>query len=107
MPFGKMIITLDDVSFHVHLPIRDDFWDPRRGYDEEGAIDYAIKFLGVGLEEVIKHIRVCMGAYYKMEWMCDLFMHHRVANQLNFFSRAYMIMLLGATIFSNKRHLLL
>ena len=75
MPFGEMSITLDDVSCLLHLSIRGVFWSPQ-DVTEEVVVDYLVVSHG----EAQTHVRRCKGSYYKLEWLYDLFVHHRAAN---------------------------
>lgn len=43
-----------------------------------------------------------MGAYYKLEWLYNLFIENRVASKWACATRAYMLMLEGCTIFVDK-----
>ncbi|XP_058742850.1 protein MAIN-LIKE 1-like [Vicia villosa] len=102
MPFGEMTITLDDVSCLLHLPIKGEFWDPPSNITEEYAIALAVDMLGVPFEEAALEVRACRGAYYKLEWMHTLFTRHRAASRFDCAARAYMMMLVGCTIFADK-----
>ncbi|KAI5435105.1 hypothetical protein KIW84_021798 [Lathyrus oleraceus] len=75
MPFGEMRITLDDVACLLHLPIRG---------------------------QAQSHVRSCRGSYYKLEWLYDLFVQHRAASSWAYATRAYLLMLVGSTIFADK-----
>lgn len=67
MPFGDMTITLDDVSYLLHLSIMGDLWNSLLSMNEEGSIDYAIDLLGVPLEETILVVHARKSLYYKLE----------------------------------------
>ncbi|KAI5396362.1 hypothetical protein KIW84_062532 [Lathyrus oleraceus] len=101
MPFGEMSITLDDVACILHLPIRGVFWSPR-DVSEEVAIELAVDYLGVSRGQAQSHVRSCRGSYYKLEWLYDLFVHHRAASSWAYATRAYLLMLVGSTIFADK-----
>ncbi|KAI5426758.1 hypothetical protein KIW84_032253 [Lathyrus oleraceus] len=79
MSFGEMSITLDDVACLLHLPIR-----------------------GVSQGQAQSHVRSCRGSYYKLEWLYDLFVQHRAASSWAYATRAYLLMLVGSTIFADK-----
>ncbi|KAI5401504.1 hypothetical protein KIW84_066105 [Lathyrus oleraceus] len=74
MPFGEMSITLDDVACILHLPIRGIFWSPQ-DVTEEVAVELAVDYLGVSRGQAQSH------AYA---------------------TRAYLLMLVGSTIFADK-----
>ncbi|KAI5410961.1 hypothetical protein KIW84_056201 [Lathyrus oleraceus] len=101
MPFGEMSITLDDVSCLLHLPIRGIFWSPQ-DVTKEVVVELAVDYLGVSQGEAQSHVRSCRGSYYKLEWLYDLFVQHRVASSWAYATRAYLLMLMGSTIFTDK-----
>ncbi|KAI5390181.1 hypothetical protein KIW84_075485 [Lathyrus oleraceus] len=101
MPFGEMSITLDDVACLLHLPIRGIFWSPQ-DVTEELAVELAVDYLGVSQGQAQSHVRSCRGSYYKLEWLYDLFVHHRAASSWAYATRAYLLMLVGSTIFADK-----
>ncbi|KAI5445759.1 hypothetical protein KIW84_013839 [Lathyrus oleraceus] len=82
MPFGEMSITLDDVACLLHLPIRGIFWSPQ-DVTEELAVELAVDYLGVSQGQAQSHVRSCRGSYYKLEWLYDIFVHHRAAFTYN------------------------
>ncbi|KAI5414623.1 hypothetical protein KIW84_040198 [Lathyrus oleraceus] len=101
MPFGEMSITLDDVACLLHLPIRGIFWSPQ-DVTEELAVELAVDYLGVSQGQAQSHVRSCRGSYYKLEWLYDIFVHHRAASSWAYATRAYLLMLVGSTIFADK-----
>ncbi|XP_058759275.1 protein MAIN-LIKE 2-like [Vicia villosa] len=74
MPFGEMTITLDDVASLLHFPIGGLFWYPEEHVTEEMAVELGIEFL-----------------------------EHRAASSWAFATRTYLMMLVGSTIFANKK----
>ncbi|KAI5445111.1 hypothetical protein KIW84_013387 [Lathyrus oleraceus] len=101
MPFGEMSITLDDVACLLHLPIRGIFWSPQ-DVTEELAVELAVDYLGVSQGQAQPHVRSCRGSYYKLEWLYDIFVHHRAASSWAYATRAYLLMLVGSIIFADK-----
>jgi hypothetical protein len=101
MPFGEMTITLDDVSCLLHLPIRGIFWTPQH-VTEDAAAELAVTYLGVSHREAVTQVRGNRGAYYKLEWLYDTFIAHRALNNWAYATRAYLMMLVGCTIFADK-----
>ncbi|KAI5423822.1 hypothetical protein KIW84_030151 [Lathyrus oleraceus] len=101
MPFGEMSITLDDVACLLHLPIRGIFWSPQ-DVTEELDVELAVDYLGVSQSQAQSHVRSCRGSYYKLEWLYDIFVHHRAASSWAYATRAYLLMLVGSTIFADK-----
>ncbi|KAI5423602.1 hypothetical protein KIW84_046510 [Lathyrus oleraceus] len=73
MSFGEMSITLDDVSCLLHLPIRGVFWSPQ-DVTKEVVVELAVDYLGVS----------------------------QVASSWAYATRAYLLMLVGSTIFADK-----
>ncbi|KAI5405310.1 hypothetical protein KIW84_052185 [Lathyrus oleraceus] len=101
MTFGEMSITLDDVACLLHLPIRGIFWSPQ-DVTKELAVELAVDYLGVSQGQAQSHVRSCRGSYYKLEWLYDIFVHHRAASSWAYATRAYLLMLVGSTIFADK-----
>ncbi|XP_058749187.1 protein MAIN-LIKE 1-like [Vicia villosa] len=102
MPFGEMTITLDDVACLLHLPIGGMFWYPNEHVTEEVAVDLGCELLGVGRRAMAEHVRSCRGAYYSLQWLYDRFVEYRAAGSWTFATRAYLMMLVGSTIFADK-----
>ncbi|XP_050875405.1 protein MAIN-LIKE 1 [Lathyrus oleraceus] len=88
MPFGEMSITLDDVACLLHLPIRGIFWSPQ-DVTEELAVELAVDYLGVSQGQAQSHVRSCRGSYYKLEWLYDIFVHHRAASSWAYATRCW------------------
>ncbi|KAI5433553.1 hypothetical protein KIW84_020732 [Lathyrus oleraceus] len=104
MPFGEMSITLDDVACLLHLPIRGIFWSPE-DVTEELAVELAVDYLGVSQGQAQSHVRICRGSYYKLEWLYDLFVHHRAASSWAYATRAYLLLLGAAALVTLYRYL--
>ncbi|XP_050899328.1 protein MAIN-LIKE 1-like [Lathyrus oleraceus] len=92
MPFGEMSITLDDAACLLHLPIRGIFWSPQ-DVTEELVVELVVDYLGVSQGQAQSHVRSCRGSYYKLEWLYDIFVHHRAASSCAYATRAYLLML--------------
>ena len=75
MSFSGMGITLNNFSCLLHLLVKGEFRGPR-GVTEEDVVGLVVDYLGVTFSEVAPHVRSCMGAYYKLEWMYNLFRRH-------------------------------
>ncbi|XP_058762941.1 protein MAIN-LIKE 2-like [Vicia villosa] len=101
MPFGEVTITIDDVASLLHLPIGGLFWYPREHITEEMVVELGIQYLGVERGEMARHVRDCRGAYYSLQWLYDRFVEHRDASSWAFATRAYLMMLVGCTIFGD------
>ncbi|CAK8561603.1 unnamed protein product [Lathyrus sativus] len=101
MSFGEMTITLDDVSCLLPLPIRGVFWNPP-DISEALAVEWVVHYLGVSHRIAQQQVRECRGSYYKLEWLYDRFVEHRAASRWDYATRAYLLMLVGSTIFADK-----
>ncbi|XP_058760152.1 protein MAIN-LIKE 1-like [Vicia villosa] len=102
MPFGEMTITLDDVACLLHLPINGMFWYPDEHVTEQVAVDLGCELLGVDRHAMAVHVRSCRGAYYSLQWLYDRFVQYRAAGSWTYATRAYLMMLVGSTIFADK-----
>ena len=69
---------------------------------EDGAVELAVDYLGVPQSVAQAQVRDCRGAYYKLEWLYSLFVDHRAASRWAYATRAYLLMLVGSTIFADK-----
>ncbi|CAK8541091.1 unnamed protein product [Lathyrus sativus] len=99
MSFSEMMITLDDVSCLLHLPIRG---VSPQDISEALAIEWVVNYLGVSRRVAQQQVCDCRGSYYKLEWLYDRFIEHRAASRWDYATRAYLMMLVGSTIFANK-----
>ncbi|XP_058767002.1 protein MAIN-LIKE 1-like [Vicia villosa] len=102
MPFGEMTITLDDVACLLHLPINGMFWYPDEHVTEQVAVDLGCELLGVDRHAMAVHVRSYRGAYYSLQWLYDRFVQYRAAGSWTYATRAYLMMLVGSTIFADK-----
>ena len=102
MPFGEMTITLEDVSCLLYVPIRGDLVDPVEGFYDNDAIRLAIDLMGVPLEEAADEVHLCRGPYYRLDWLKTIFVRQQAANRFDCAARAYMLLLLGCTILTDK-----
>ncbi|CAK8542937.1 unnamed protein product [Lathyrus sativus] len=96
-----MMITLDDVSCLLHLPIRGVFWS-LQDISEALAVEWVVDYLGVSQRVAQQKVRDYRGSYYKLEWLYDQFVEHRAASRWHYATRAYLMMLAGSTIFADK-----
>lgn len=51
MSFGEMTITLDNISFLLHLLMMGEFLDPPPGITKQGIIVIIVDMLGMPFEE--------------------------------------------------------
>lgn len=101
MSFGEMSITLDDVSFLLHLPTRGVSWSPQ-DVTEEVVVELVVDYLGVSQSKVLEHVCSCKDFYYKLELLYDLFKDHRFVSRWDYATRVYMLMLMGSIVFVDK-----
>lgn len=103
MSFYEMTITLEDVSYLIHLLIMGDFWDPTPGITREGFVTLSFDMLEVSFKETTVKARACMSACNKSLIGCTPYL--RVIKLLIYFecdAKAYMMMLVGYTILSTR-----
>ena len=101
LPVGELTITLDDVVSLLHLPILGAFHS-----FEPLHIDEVVLMLGELLEvfgeEVRAEIVQCHGAYVCLSWLRDIYQSRCEAGHWTVIARAYLLHLLGCTLFANK-----
>nr|XP_004487257.2 protein MAIN-LIKE 1-like [Cicer arietinum] len=105
MPFGEMTITLDDVANLLGLPIRGEFYSPP-DVDRVTACNLAVHLLGVTTEEIWEETRKTRGAHYRLDWLKEVFRRQCAAERFDCAARAYLLNLVGSTIFADKSHTL-
>ncbi|CAK8565302.1 unnamed protein product [Lathyrus sativus] len=102
MLFGKMTITLDGVSCLLHIACKGAFCNLEEGFSESNAITQSIRLMGVPLAEEAKEVCVCRGPYYRLDWLKKIFVCLRAESIYDCAARAYMLLLLGCTILTDK-----
>ncbi|XP_073221520.1 uncharacterized protein [Cicer arietinum] len=105
MPFGEMTITLDDVANLLGLPIRGEFYSPP-DVDRVTTCNLAVHLLGVTTEEIWEETRKTRGAHYRLDWLKEVFRRQCAAERFDCAARAYLLNLVGSTIFADKSHTL-
>jgi hypothetical protein len=104
MSFGEMTITLDDVACLLHLPVRGRFYSPRSCSMEEVAA-LASELLGVTYDFALQETSQQRGRYFSQQWLYECYqrnVHHYW--RFDCAGRAYMLMLVGCTIFADKSY---
>ncbi|KAJ1434373.1 Aminotransferase-like, plant mobile domain [Sesbania bispinosa] len=86
-PVGEMTITLDDVSTLLHLP------------DDKQLLVSALK---VSPADAISETEITSGAYVRLSWLRDVYKSNIESRNLNAAARAYLLHLVGCTIFADK-----
>ena len=101
LPIGEMTISLDDVWSLVHLPITGEFCSTEP-LEYEDSIQIMMTLLGVDRAMASDELNYCRGAQVRLSWLRDLY-NSCCDNQLwEFAARAYLLHLVGCTIFANK-----
>ncbi|KAL5166523.1 Protein MAIN-LIKE 1 [Glycine soja] len=101
LPVGELTITLDDVSSFLHLPIIGDFhaFEPLHVDD---AVQMLVDLLMVSPESARAETVQCRGPYVHLQWVRDVYQHRCQAGHWTAAARAYLLHLLGCTLFANK-----
>jgi len=101
MPFGEITITLDDVSSLLHLPIMGQFPIFDR-LDNTGAVAAMWELLGVPHGATNVALRDGRGNVVLLSWLRDHYEACCENQQWEFAARAYLLHLIGCTIFVDK-----
>jgi len=102
LPFGEMSITLDDVSSLLHLPTVGQFpiFDE---VDNNEARALLVELLGVDEgRSANAELRECRANAVKLSWLRDCYEVCCAEQQWEFVARAYLMHLVGCTIFADK-----
>ncbi|XP_025984555.1 protein MAIN-LIKE 1-like [Glycine max] len=101
LPVGELIITLDDVSSLLHLPVIGDLhaFEPLHVDD---AIQMLVDMLMVSPESARAKRVQCRGLYVRLQWIRDIYERQCQAGHWTAAARAYLLHLLGYTLFANK-----
>ncbi|KAK2374242.1 hypothetical protein QL285_075218 [Trifolium repens] len=101
MPFGEMTITLDDVACMLHLLVRGRFFTPR-SFTMEEAATLAAELLGDTYESALEETARNMGGYFTQQWLYHCYQRNvNIYQRFDCAARAYMLMLVGCTIFAD------
>ncbi|KAH1202620.1 Protein MAIN-LIKE 1 [Glycine max] len=101
LPVGELTITLDDISSLLHLPVVGNLhaFQPLHVDD---AVQMLVDLLMVSAESVRAEIAQCRGPYVRLQWVCDIYERRCQAGHWTAAARAYLLHLLGCTLFANK-----
>ncbi|CAJ2659463.1 unnamed protein product [Trifolium pratense] len=116
MPSGKMTVTLDDVRYLLHLPIKGRLLDHKGIPTKTEGVDLMIKHMGSTRDEVEQEVKTTKGAHARFVYLKEIVEKHTpVVNKAEvdgdkdtfkrykgYITRAYLLLLVGTTIFSNK-----
>jgi len=101
VPVGELTITLDDVVSLLHLPIIGAFHSLEPLHVDE-AVFMLVELLEVSREEARAETTQCHGAYVRLSWLRDIYQSKCEARHWTVAARAYLLHLLGCTLFANK-----
>nr|XP_027193433.1 protein MAIN-LIKE 1-like [Cicer arietinum] len=104
LPFGEMTITLDDVATLLHISPNGKFFDAPVNMSTNNAARAAHEYLGATWEESLAEINFNKCAQYRLQWLRDLYSRLIQTNQFECAARAYLLHLVGSTIFADKTH---
>ncbi|XP_006599911.1 protein MAIN-LIKE 1-like [Glycine soja] len=98
---GELTITLDDVSSLLHLPVIGDLhaFEPLHVDD---AVQMLVDLLMVSPESARAETVQCRGPYVRLQWVRDIYQRRCQAGHWTAMARAYLLHLLGCTLFANK-----
>eukprot|EP00256_Glycine_max_P069928 XP_025984523.1 protein MAIN-LIKE 1-like [Glycine max] len=101
LPMREVTITLDDVSSLLHLPVVGDLhaFQPLHVDD---AVQMLVDLLMVSAEAARAETGQCHGPYVRLQWVRDIYEHRCQAGHWTVAARAYLLHLLGCTLFANK-----
>ncbi|XP_068478444.1 protein MAIN-LIKE 1-like isoform X1 [Phaseolus vulgaris] len=101
LPVGEMTITLDDVSNLLHLPIVGQFYT-QETLDSDSATDLLVEALRVDRALASEETRHCRGAHVRLSWLREVYQDACSRRQWTVAARAYLLHLVGCTIFADK-----
>ncbi|KAH1210500.1 Protein MAIN-LIKE 1 [Glycine max] len=101
LPVGELTITLDDVSSLLHLPVIGDFhaFEPLHVDD---VVQMLVDLLMVSPESARAETVQCRRPYVCLQWVREVYQHRCQAGHWTAAARAYLLHLLGCTLFANK-----
>ncbi|XP_047177868.1 protein MAIN-LIKE 1-like [Vigna umbellata] len=98
---GEMSVTLDDVHNLLHLPIMGQFCDVEElEYDE--ARSHLMDLLGVDRAKASAEMKQSRGPKVRLSWLREVYQECIEQELWECAARAYLLHLLGCTIFTNK-----
>ena len=101
LPVGEVTIALNDVAFLLHLPITGVFHNFETLHVDEVVL-LLIKLLEVSADEANAETVQFHGTYVWLSWLQDIYRSKCDVTHWNVAARAYMLHLLGYTLFANK-----
>ena len=101
LPIGEMTISLDDVWSLLHLPITREFCSTEN-LEYEDSLKIMMTFLGVDWVVASSELNQSRGGHVRLSWLRDLYRSCCDNKLWEFVAPAYLLHLLGCTIFANK-----
>ena len=101
LPIGEMTISLDDVWCLLHLNIMGDLC-PNEAVEYEEAIHMLMTLLGVDRGMATAELKKSRGSQVRLSWLRDVYNSCCEREQWEFAARAYLLHLVGCTIFADK-----
>ena len=101
LPVGEVTITLDNMAYLLHFPIVGDFHTFLPLHVDE-AVLMLVDLLLVSPEAAWAETGHCHGPYVRLSWLQDIYQHRCQAGHWTAVARAYLLHLLGCTLFANK-----
>jgi len=101
LPVGEMTITLDDVSTLLHISIVGQFctYVP---LEFAAAAIVLVDLLGVEQADATSEMRHCRGTHVRLSWLREVYEESCVQQRWECAARAYLLHLVGCTIFVDK-----
>jgi len=101
LPIGELTITLDDVSNLLHLPIIGQFYT-YPSLDATSATNLLVESLCVDRGAAAAETRHCRGGHVRLSWLREIYEGACNKRQWTVAARAYLLHLVGCTIFADK-----
>jgi len=101
LPVGELTITLDDVSSLLHLPITGALHS-FHALSTEDARFLLTELLEVSAEEAKAETALTCRAYVRLGWVQNIYETRCQARWWIIIARAYLLHLVGCTLFANK-----
>ena len=101
LPVGEVTITLDNVTLLLHLPVVGAFHSFELLHVND-VVDMLVELLKVSTAEVRAEMIWCHGSYARLSWLRDLYQMKIEAYEWIVAMWAYLLHLLGCTLFANK-----
>ena len=105
LPFGEMTITLDDVSSILHIPITGSMISFSQPLRVDVANALLVELLGTTDVEASRETEQCRSSSVRLLWLGDHFstiMDASSDDDIEFATRAFLLHLVGCTLFVDK-----